>query len=143
MSIILKITAVLTIIAAAISIFLLNNNNLKRSDIVSPAAKEEALKKIAPNNVTIVDEKQVITISAKGGYSPQVTHAKADIPTIIKVVTNGTFDCSSALSIPSLQYQKNLPATGETLIDVPAQSTGTTLQGVCSMGMYNFSILFE
>ncbi len=131
------------IIAIAVSIFLLKNNNLKRSDIVSSAAKEEALKKNAPSNVAIVDEKQVITINAKGGYSPQVTHAKADTPTIIKVVTNGTFDCSSALSIPSLQYQKNLPATGETLIDVPAQSMGTTLQGVCSMGMYNFSILFE
>ncbi|PJC49283.1 hypothetical protein CO033_02240, partial [Candidatus Nomurabacteria bacterium CG_4_9_14_0_2_um_filter_32_10] len=90
------------------------------------------------NNVNIVDGKQVIEINAKGGYSPRITTAKAGIPTVIKMKTNGSFDCSSALVIPSLDYRNNLPLSGETLIDVPAQKAGTKLQGLCAMGMYNF-----
>ena len=98
---------------------------------------------ISKNNVSLVDNKQIIEIKAKGGYSPSKMLAKANIPTIIKVKTEGTFDCSSALVIPSLQYQKNLPFSGETLIEVPPQSENTTLEGMCSMGMYNFSITFN
>lgn len=95
------------------------------------------------NNVSLIDGKQVITITAKGGYSPRTTVAKAGIPTVLKVKTSGTFDCSSALVIPSLSYRANLPMSGESLIDVPAQSTGTTLRGICAMGMYSFSIEFN
>lgn len=95
------------------------------------------------DNVSIVDGKQIIEISAKGGYSPRVTKAKADIPTVIKVDTKSTFDCSSALSIPSLGYRNNLPPSGETLIDVAPQKAGTKLQGLCAMGMYNFIINFD
>ena len=95
------------------------------------------------NNVSIVDGKQIITISAKGGYSPKVTSAKAGMPTVIKVDTNGTFDCSSALTIPSLGYRNNLPPSGETAIDVPPQQSGTTMRGLCAMGMYNFAVNFN
>ncbi|MFA5936760.1 MAG: cupredoxin domain-containing protein [Candidatus Paceibacterota bacterium] len=98
---------------------------------------------VAINNVIIENGKQIITINAKGGYTPKITTAKADMPTIIKIVTNGTFDCSSALSIPSLNYRNNLPPKGETEIEVPSQKTGTKLQGICAMGMYNFSIEFK
>ena len=94
-------------------------------------------------NVTVVDGKQIITISAKGGYSPRVTSAAAGLPTVIKMDTQGTFDCSSALIIPSLSYQKYLPPSGETLIDVPPQKAGAKLQGLCSMGMYNFTVNFN
>ncbi len=94
------------------------------------------------NNVSMVDGKQIITINAKGGYSPKMMTAKAGIPTVIKMNTNGTFDCSSALRIPSLNYQTNLPPSGETLIDVPPQVAGTAMQGICSMGMYGFAINF-
>jgi plastocyanin domain-containing protein len=97
----------------------------------------------AVNNVDIVDGKQIITINAKGRYSPKVTTAKADMPTILKVATNGTFDCTSALTIPSLGYRSNLPPSGETLIDVPPQKAGATLQGLCAMGMYNFVVNFN
>lgn len=95
------------------------------------------------NNVSIVDGKQIITIDAKGGYSPRVTTAKAGIPTVIKVATNGTFDCSSALTIPSIGYRSNLPPSGETSIDIPPQQAGTSMKGLCAMGMYNFSVNFN
>lgn len=97
----------------------------------------------ATDNVSIVDGKQIITINAKGGYSPKVTTAKAGIPTVIKVDTQGTFDCSSALTIPSIGYRANLPPSGETAIDVPPQQTGTSMKGLCAMGMYNFAVKFN
>ncbi len=95
------------------------------------------------DNVSIVDGKQIIEIRAKGGYSPRVTNAKAGLSTIIKMDTQNTFDCSSSLVIPGLSYRTYLPPTGETLIDVPPQKSGTKLQGLCGMGMYNFSINFN
>lgn len=97
----------------------------------------------AGNNVSMVDGKQVIRITAKGGYFPRVTNAKANIPTVIQMDTQGTFDCSSAVVIPSLGYRSYLPPSGETSIDVPPQEAGTSMRGLCSMGMYNFTINFE
>lgn len=97
----------------------------------------------AANNVSVVDGKQIITINAKGSYSPKVTTARANMPTVLKVATNGTFDCTAALTIPALGYRSNLPSSGETLIDVPPQKTGATIRGVCGMGMYNFSVNFN
>ncbi len=93
-------------------------------------------------SVAVVDGKQIITINVKGGYSPKISTAKAGVPTVIRFRTNGTFDCSSALRIPSLGVQKSLPSTGETDIEIGVQNAGT-LSGNCSMGMYHFQVRFE
>jgi hypothetical protein len=50
---------------------------------------------------------------------------------------------SSAVFIPSLNYRKNLQPSGVTEIEVPPQKAGTTLQGLCAMGMYNFTIKYN
>lgn len=105
----------------------------------NPAQKEEE----PANNVSIVEGKQIIDIRARGGYSPRITTAKADMPTALKMETQGTFDCSLALVIPSLNYSKNLPPSGETIIDIPPQKAGTTIRGLCAMGMYSFVVNFE
>lgn len=97
----------------------------------------------ALNNVTEENGKQIVTISAKGGYLPRISEAKADMPTTLQIETNGTFDCSSVLSIPSLDYQKNLPPTGITEVDIPPQPAGSTFEGLCGMGMYRFEIAFK
>ncbi len=94
------------------------------------------------SNVSTLNEAQVVEITAKGGYAPRVTTARANIPTTINVLTNGTYDCSIALVVPSLGIRKTLPASGVTPIDVPPQAPGTTLKGLCSMGMYHFSVTF-
>lgn len=91
------------------------------------------------NNVTTVDGKQIIEIQAKGGYLPRVTTAQSGIPTTLRINTSGTFDCSSAIRIPSLKVSKNLPATGVTDIDLGTLAPGT-IAGNCSMGMYPFEI---
>ena len=97
----------------------------------------------APANVSVVGGEQTIEINAKDGYDPQLTTAKANLPTVLKIKTTGDFDCSSALNIPKLGYRTVLPPSGETAVDVPPQQAGSTLKGVCSMGMYSFTIRFE
>jgi Cu+-exporting ATPase len=87
--------------------------------------------------------KQIVEIGVKGGYSPKVTSAKADMPTTLRMKTNGTFDCSSGVTIPSLGIRQTLPSSGSTDIEVPAQKAGTTLDGVCVMGMYHFAVNFN
>ena len=98
---------------------------------------------VSGNNVVFENGQQIIEIRAKGGFSPSVSDAKADSNSVIKIITKGTFDCSSSVVIPTLGYEKNLPMTGTTLIDIPPQKAGTVLQGFCSMGMYNFEIRFS
>lgn len=97
---------------------------------------------VAPTAV-VVDGKQIIDITAKGGYSPRVVVAKAGVPTILRMTTSGTFDCSASVVIPKLSYQKFLPSTGTTEIEIPAEKAQGTLQGLCAMGMYNFQITFQ
>lgn len=92
--------------------------------------------------VTIENGVQIIDISAKGGYYPRRVEAQAGVPTKIRVTTRGTFDCSAALTIPAIGYSGNLPLSGSTDIDVPPQEPGTTLRGLCSMGMYSFAVDF-
>lgn len=65
------------------------------------------------------------------------------MPTKLIVKTDNTYDCSSSLVIRSTGYRGMLPATGETAVDLIAPGSGQTIQGVCSMGMYNFNIVFK
>jgi plastocyanin domain-containing protein len=87
--------------------------------------------------------KQIIEMTAKGGFTPNLITASADTESLLKVVTKGTFDCSSTLTIPSLGiYNVQLPFTGTKEIAIPPQKPGTELNGTCSMGMYSFKIKF-
>lgn len=92
---------------------------------------------------TIIDGKQFIDITAKGGYSPRVVVAKAGMPTTIRMTTNGTYDCSATVVIPKLSYRQFLQPSGTATIDIPADQATGTLQGLCGMGMYNFQIRFQ
>lgn len=92
-------------------------------------------------NVEMRDGIQYITINAKGGYFPKESTAKAGIPTKLIVKTNGTYDCSVALVVRSAGFQKLLPQTGETEIDLGTPKEGQ-IDGVCGMGMYSFEINF-
>jgi len=96
----------------------------------------------AAHNVTMVNGTQIIEITARGGYQPGTSVAKAGVPTIIRFQTNGTFDCSSSVRIASLGISKSLPQTGTTDIDIGSQSA-TIVRGSCGMGMYPFEINFQ
>ena len=86
---------------------------------------------------------QYIDITAKGGYKPGEISAKANLKSILRVTTSATFDCSSALVIPSLNYRNNLPPTAVTEIEIPPQAPSSVLRGTCAMGMYRFNINFN
>lgn len=86
--------------------------------------------------------KQVIHIVAGRGYTPNDIVAQAGTPTVLEFET-ASYDCSAALRIPALNIQQFLDQSGVTRIDVPPQSAGSTLTGVCSMGMYSFQIRFS
>ncbi len=127
-------TTTISIIVAAVLIggaFMLTKGNSQENTPTVPA-----------NNVTMVDGKQIVEISAKGGYQPRKSVAKAGIPTVIRFDTKGTFDCSSSVRIPSMNISKSLPQTGTTDIDIGSQQLAT-LQGTCGMGMYPFEIEFK
>ncbi len=126
-----------TIISIVIAAILVGGAIMLSKGRVSSSAGDQI------NAPLVVDGKQVVEIFAKGGYSPRLTQAKAGIPTLLKIKTSGTFDCSSAISIPAINYRANLQPTGETNIEIPPQEAGAVLRGVCAMGMYNFEIRFE
>lgn len=92
--------------------------------------------------VTIEDGVQYINIQARAGYAPKNVEAQANMPTVIRMATNNTFDCSSSLVIPSISYSGYLKPTGVEEIEIPLDQTTGTLQGLCSMGMYSFSVNF-
>ncbi|MFA6432723.1 MAG: hypothetical protein WCV82_02800 [Candidatus Paceibacterota bacterium] len=128
----MKATAIAILIAAVII----------GSIIVLTGPRTGAEQISGANNVTIVDGKQIIEIGARGGYQPRKSVAQAGIPTILRFNTNGTFDCSSSVRIPSMNISRNLPSSGITDIDLGSQ-LATTLQGMCGMGMYRFEIEFR
>jgi len=94
------------------------------------------------NNVSMVEGNQIIEIRAKGGYQPNKSYAQAGIPTVLRFETSGTFDCSSAVRIPSMNISKTLPQTGSTDIAIGTQAAGT-FKGTCGMGMYPFEVEFS
>ena len=94
-------------------------------------------------NVTQEDGKQVIEIDAHGGYTPNASIAKAGVPTVLRMKTNNTFDCSSSVVIQSLGIRDVLPSSGIKDYPIPPQQPGSVLSGTCAMGMYNFQIQFE
>ena len=127
--------ATITILIAGVMIggfiFLLGKNNAQNNTQIDNI-----------QNVTMVDGRQIIEIKAKGGYMPRVSTAKAGVPTIVRFDTNGTFDCSASVRIPSLGISEVLPNSGSKDIDLGTQKIGT-LQGTCGMGMYPFEIEFN
>jgi len=126
----IAILSVLVVLALGVVVFTRNGDSQIAEQGISP-------------NVSLENGKQVIRINAKGGYAPRKNIARANTPTVIEVETKGTYDCSSSLSIPSLTYEKHLPPSGVTEIEVPPQEPGSKLAATCSMGMYGFDIRFQ
>ncbi|MFA7252538.1 MAG: sulfite exporter TauE/SafE family protein [Candidatus Paceibacterota bacterium] len=98
--------------------------------------------KAESNNVSFINNEQIVELKAKGGYQPRKSVAQAGLPTIIRFETSGTFDCSSSVKIPSLNINKFLPQTGTTDINIGVPEIGL-FKGSCGMGMYPFEIDFR
>ena len=136
----MKSTIISIIIAVAViggAVYLTNKTNSSSNGKNTSQVSEENV-----HNVSIVNGKQIIEINTKGGYSPKLSQAKAGMPTILRFKTNGTFDCSSTIRIPSMNISKALPNTGSTDVDLGTQKLGT-LSGTCGMGMFKFTVNFQ
>jgi plastocyanin domain-containing protein len=129
----MKLTAIATITAGAL---------IGAAIIFSGSHSSGAAASAPAHNVSIVDGIQIVEITAKGGYEPQRSVAKAGIPTILRFKTDGAYDCSSSIRIPNLNYSTALPATGSTDVDVKTPQAGA-LRGTCGMGMFSFEVDFE
>lgn len=95
------------------------------------------------SNVSIVSGKQEITLTVWPWYNPKISTAKADMPTVLKVVGKNAYWCESAVRIPELKYAVNLEPKGTDTVDLWIHKAGDTINGTCGMGMYNFQIKFN
>ncbi len=86
---------------------------------------------------------QNLAVLASNGYFPLQVTARAGVPTVLRVYTNRTYDCSRAFLLPDLKKQAVLPVKGTTAFTLGPQQKGSTLFGTCSMGMYTFQVRFE
>jgi plastocyanin domain-containing protein len=143
---IIRLIIVVFSIAIIVLLFLIFsklNSSTSSENLDTSSTNNSSSDNSAPvNNVSIEDGKQIITIDVRDGYSPKVSTAKADMPTVLRFKTNGSFGCASSIYLPSMNYRTNLPLSGNTDIPLPTQKAGV-FRGMCSMGMYNFIINFQ
>lgn len=130
-------STILSIIIASITVA----SAVVFSSGLNGGAKQNKVEQV--DNVQVVEGVQYVNIFAKTGYSPRNSIVKPDIPTKLVVKTENTYDCSLALVIRSVGFQKMLESTGEEVIDLGALNSGDKISGTCSMGMYSFNIKVE
>ena len=102
------------------------------------AATETTAETTSPKTQQIAE----VTANSRG-YSPRKIKAKAGIPTILIMESEGAYGCERAFNIPDLNISEILPENGQTQFDLGVQAKGTKLLGVCAMGMYYFQIFFD
>jgi sulfite exporter TauE/SafE len=86
----------------------------------------------------------VARINARNnGYSPNRISLPADQPIELHLLTSRTRSCSRAIYIPDINVMQLLPESGDTIINIPAQSSGTKMQFMCTMGMYGGVLRFQ
>lgn len=107
------------------------------------AVRPAAAPVVHVETVRVENGVQIIHVVARGGYTPSDVTVKAGIPTKLEIETSGTYDCSLSFTIPAMRLRKMLPATGVTVIALPLEPAGTSLLGICSMGMYSLQVQFN
>lgn len=88
------------------------------------------------NNSVLGDQVQTATINVfSNGYSPRNITLKKGVLTRVTLITDKVYSCASSFTIPALNINKLLPATGKTILEFTPTRTGP-LAFSCSMGMY-------
>jgi uncharacterized protein len=122
------------------------DNQVSSSAAVTPTARQVSAGSLATPGATQAaqapgDGYKIVVNNS--GYSPKVLHLPAAKATSLKWVTMNTSSCSLAVVVPSLNYEKVLPRTGEVALSIPAQAKGTVIRYSCSMGMYTGQMVFD
>lgn len=114
--------------------------NITRNLFQSEAKVDDA----SPTNNVKNENSGTLELQVKNrGYFPQILHAKAGMALNLELITLNTESCARDFVIPALKYYKLLPRTGNEVVQIPAQETGTVLRFSCSMGMYTGQIQFD
>jgi sulfite exporter TauE/SafE len=96
---------------------------------VVPAAAASALS-------TAKDGTQVVTVTVhETSYTPSAVQVRPGLRTQLVLVTAGIRGCTSTFVIPKRNLQKQLPATGRTVVDLGVLKPGV-LRWTCGLGMY-------
>lgn len=95
------------------------------------------------NDIVVENGKQVLKLTATSTFSPNVINAKANIPTILRVDAKNVAGCTTTLNIAKLNISQQLLGKDKVDIEIPPQTVGTNLIGLCSMGMNRFDINFN
>jgi hypothetical protein len=77
------------------------------------------------------------------GYSPEVLDLPAGQPIELHLVTDNVHSCSRAFTIPALGVEEILPESGDVVVSLSAQSAGTDMDFMCSMGMFTGIFQFK
>ena len=93
-------------------------------------------------------QQRIEVIAQTGGYLPRQIEAKAGVPTILVMKSEGAYGCERAFNIfdpatKTVLASEILSENGQTEFDLGIRAKGAELFGVCSMGMYYFQILFN
>lgn len=126
------------VILVPLSIVITSFAGYSLSGVLSNSSNENKTGEIAMEK----DGINYINIYVKGGYSPERITARANQKTILNFITENTYDCGRALVIPDIKYEKILPSSGTTSVELAPRQKNSTITGSCSMGMYKFEILF-
>ncbi|MHB1377502.1 MAG: cupredoxin domain-containing protein [Candidatus Humimicrobiaceae bacterium] len=139
------ISAAETTIAAGTSIT--NQDTISENETATKtkgsSTETTAPAETASQTTTLQTLQTIIVIAKGGGYSPRKIEAKAGVPTILTMKSEGAYGCERAFYIPDLNIGKSLPENGQTQFDLGVHAQGTKLVGVCGMGMYYFQIIFN
>lgn len=106
------------------------------------AAQQVASSAVPAQNQSSIDGEIVLAVTGSG-YEPYTLHAPANKPIKLNLVTNNTYSCARAFTIPELGIEELLPKTGTRIVEIPAQKPGKVMAFTCSMGMYSGEIVFE
>lgn len=73
------------------------------------------------------------------GYDPNYIRVPAGQPVTLTLKTDGNTGCTSVFKIPSLKIEKDLPATGDTVVTATFDEPGRYVFS-CGMGMFTGTI---
>ena len=85
---------------------------------------------------------QKVRVTVDDGFKPEVLQAPAGRPLVL-VLTGKHVFCANKVVFKSLGLTVRVRNGKRTLINIPAQAKGTSLDYACSMGMYKGKIMFQ
>ncbi|HEX9766565.1 MAG TPA: heavy metal translocating P-type ATPase [Nitriliruptorales bacterium] len=88
------------------------------------------------------DGVQAVTVTVKGGYSPDVIRVTQGVPVRITFDRQESGDCTSRVVFPDFQVSKNLPAFGSATVEFTPTETGE-FGFACGMNMVHGKMLVE